>query len=203
MSPDEEEKMAITDQDELRQDEFDEAEPRVSVPDGTVAGYLRAKREEIVQRGPAELELDVPGYDGALVVTYRYPDGGSDQVVDAVTRAQNSKERDALVRANADVLVACCYDIRARVPGGELEPIDTDPTGDRSRFNKRLAALLGIDVPEEVRHPARFVCQNVFSPAAVASGVYEGDLALMNQGGEVVKFLVKADEELSELFVGE
>lgn len=193
--------MAITDH-ETGLDELEETDQPV-VPDGTVAGFLRAKRAEITQQGPSEIDLVVPGYEGALVVTYRYPEGGSDQIINAVNRAQSSKEHEALAHANADVLVACCHDIRARLPGGELESIDPEPAADRVRFDRRLAELLGIDVPETVRHPARFICRNVFSPAASATGQYEGDLALMTQGGEVIKFLTKVDEETGEQFVGE
>lgn len=170
---------------------------------GSVAAFLRAKREQIVHDGPAELELDVPGYEGALVVTYRYPEGGSDPVVQAVNRAQNSKERGAIVSANADLLVACCYEVRGRLPAGDLEPLDPDPSDGPVRFSKRLARLLEIDVPDDVKAPARFVCRNVFSPQAAATGVYDGDVALMVQGGEVVQFLSKAEAEVSERFVGE
>lgn len=195
--------MAITETDELTPDgELDDTTDGAS-DDGSVAAFLRSKREELSQQDVSELKLAVPGYEGALVVTYRYPEGGSDSVISAVNRAQNSKERDSVIHANADLLVACCHEIQARLPGGELEPLDPDPTQDRLRFNRRLAELLGIDVPAEVRHPARFVCRQVFSPQAAVAGVYDGDLALATQGGRVVQFLTKVDEEVSEQFVGE
>lgn len=186
---------------------------------GSALEGLRRRRRQIATEDTPSKFLDVPDYKGALVVEYRYPEAGSEAVLDAVQRAQTAKERDALLNAQIDVLVRCCHAIygikpgAARVPLDDssrvdelretLESLDPDPTKPPLRFSPRLAELLQIQVPEEVKSPARFVCRQVFSPRAEATGVFDGDLALMTQTGQLITWLTKADEEVGQKFVGE
>lgn len=194
--------MSTLTQPDQDHDDPQDAPEAVGAP-GSVLENLRRRREQLAAEEPRAKFLAVPGYQGALVIEYRWPDGGSDALIDAVARAQGSKAREAILNANADVLVRCCHQIHGQQPGGEREPLDPDPSRPPLKFGKRLAELLQIDLPDEIKSPARHVCRHVFSPRAAVTGIFDGDLALIQEGGRVGEWLTNVDEEASDTFVGE
>lgn len=176
------------------------AEPAES---GSLLGSLQRKRAEIAQRGTREIRKLVPLWDGALSIVYRYPEGGSDPIVQALERARQRGKPSDVLDANCDALIACCYTVEGRRPDGEWEPLDADRPGDPLRFTQRLADLLEIDVPERLRSPARHILRHVFSPLAAATGVFDGDISLMTQGGQIVTWLSAGDQQADEELRGE
>ena len=174
----------------------------------SVLDGLRQRRAQLAQEGPKRLELDVPGYNGRLFVRYRYPEGGYQPVVAIYRRSQESKVRDADLLGNCDVLVMCCEAVLGRNAQGDVIDLETDQPPDslyssNLRFGKKLAGLFGIPVPDEIKSPGRFVVRHIFSPRAQDTGVYDGDLTLMTQGGQVLSWLNGMESDLSSEFVGE
>jgi hypothetical protein len=169
---------------------------------GSLLGSLHAKREELAKRGTREIRKLVPLWDGALSVVYRYPEGGTDPIIRAVERAQASGKPQAAFDANADVLIACCHTVEGRQGDEDWEPLD-NADGSPVRFTRKLADLLQIDVPDNLKSPARFIVRNVFSPLAASTGVYEGDISLMTQAGQVISWLNGAEQQADEALRGE
>lgn len=185
--------------------EFDDGldAPAAGGPAGSVLSHLQHTRDEIVRAETKPLTLVVPRWKGALGIRYQYPEAGSDAIVDAVERAQNAGAgHDQLLEANSDVLIACCADVVGRVPGGKWQPLDaTNPAP--LRITSRLANLLGIAVPDNLRSPGRYILRNVFSPKGEATGIYEGDLSLMSQSGRVITWLNDGEDRADERLSGE
>lgn len=177
-------------------------EPEAPQAGESVLDHLARKRRELAGRETRQVTKLIPGWDGALAVRYRYPDGGADVIIAAVQRAQASSKPEAIRNANTDILVACCHEIVGRKPGGEWERLDPENPSP-VRFTARLAGLLGIDVPDGIKSPARFICRSVFSPQAHETGVYEGDIALSTQAGALVNWLNGGEQAGDEALEGE
>ena len=178
---------------------------------GSVLDQLRERRQKLAQESAESLTLDVPGYGGRLVARYRFPEAGYQPIVRALARAQapgRGQGSKADLDANCDLLVTCCETLLGRDEGGTLVDLEANASLDESnppalRFGPHLAQLFGIEVPEGLKSPARFVVRHVFSPRAAATGVYDGDIALMTQAGQVMAWLAGQETELGEEFVGE
>lgn len=184
-----------------------EAEP--AAPSGSLLGGLVARRDEIAASVP-RLILDVPGYQGRLVARYKFPEAGARPIVDAIARAQGSDDPDAALLSNCDALIATLDTLLGRTEGGVLvdlrteQPVEVDVDVDEPvRFTRDTAAMLNIDVSPEIKGVGRFVARNVFSPRAQAQGVYDGDVALMTQGGRVLTWLQDTTASVGETFTGE
>lgn len=175
----------------------------------SVLDHLHARHEQLKAESTPELLREVPGWRGALAVRYRYPDVGSAPIVKAFERAQSSTDPEAVLHGNADVLVACCHEIVGRKPEGDWESLETDSDPDRPvRFNRRLAELLQLPLPpvlpgERERSPGRFIVRNVFSPRAEMTGIYDGDVSLMMQAGNVIQWLQDGAVAAAEGLMGE
>jgi len=195
-----------------------EPEPAEEIAETRLTGtslldQLRARRAALAAETSRTLDLDVPGYDGRLVARYHYPEAGYRPIVAAAQRAQQAIARKGGAKgteeldASCDVLLACCESVLGRNEAGALVDLESDREmpvdGPGLKFGPKLAGLLGIEVDGGVRSPNRYVLRNVFSPRAVTTGLYEGDLALMAQSGAVVTWLQAQDAEVSEEFVGE
>ncbi len=182
-------------------------------PDGmagtSILDHLHERHEQLKAQSTPELLREVPAWKGALAVRYRYPEVGSAPIVKAFEQAQSSTDPEAVLHGNAAVLVACCHEIVGRRPGGDWEPLDG--VGDPSRpvrFNRRLAELLQLPLPADTpgqpeRSPGRFIARNVFSPRAEATGVYDGDVSLMMQAGNVIQWLQDGATAASDGLAGE
>jgi hypothetical protein len=195
--------------------------PRPSTDNGaakpSVLDNLRAMREAKAQDAEPALVLDVPGWqDGTgatLAVIYRYPAEGYKRVVSAIEREQSTKDANARLHGASDLLTACCGSVVGRDAAGALIDLHTSlPLGawDGSelpdppvRFERWLAEALGIEVAEDIRGVGRFVLREVFSPRATATGVYDGDVALISHSNRVFMWLNKAELAIDEDFQGE
>jgi hypothetical protein len=186
--------------------------PNVPEGDGSLLARLNARREEIAREETPVFDVDVPGYElepgslSALVLRCRYPEGGWKVITDAITRANDKRNPEGALYGNADVLIACCSEVLGRDPKtGDLAPLDPQAGEDVPpvRLTTRLAELLQIDVPSEVKSKGRFVTRHVFSPRAQATGIYDGDLVLMTTGGRVITWLQGERERQGEDFAGE
>jgi hypothetical protein len=165
---------------------------------GSILDTARAQREQIARSKFEPIVLDVP--DGVLGLRCEYPQTGYRTLNDAAERAAASGDRDAVLNANADVILACCVEVVGRKdPGDTWESLL--PGG--VSIGPRLADALGIAVSPEVKSPARFILRHVFSPRAATTGVYDGDLALLAAGDELVSQLRSGQRRTSEQFVGE
>lgn len=184
-------------------------EPGGEAPPDSILGGLIARRNEIAASVP-RLVLDVPGYEGRLVARYKFPEAGARPIIDAVTRAQGSQDPDGSLHGNCDALIATLDTLLGRTEGGMLvdlrtgEPVEIDADVDEPvRFTRDTAAMLQIDVAPEIKGVGRFVARNIFSPRAQAQGVYDGDVALMTQGGRVLTWLQDTTANVGEAFTGE
>lgn len=190
--------MAVTEQDQ-------DLDTTPDVAPLTVLEQLQARRDALADKGARELPLIVPDYEGNLRIVCQYPKGGSDVVVAAVQRVQGKKQNEATLEANLDLIVNCCQRIEGRLPGAKWESLDpADPDGLQPlTFGPRLARLIGVDLPDTLKSPARMLARHLYSPAAFRTGVFEGDIAAINQAGELAQWLAKIEDETSDEFLGE
>jgi len=144
--------------------------------------WLRARHEAI----SAEhfLDLDVPGYQGRLVVRYGRVSWRT------ISRAQDllakpGRDGEGALLANVDFLVDACREVFVRHEG-KLEPID--PSGEPRRFDPELAQLLGSETTS-ARETVRWLFAN--------------DPAVAVQAGEVMQWSVRAGEEDTDEMMGE
>jgi hypothetical protein len=187
-----------------------EALPDLDVPEVRPAGgstlldTLRQKREDIAQRavdGKNVLDVDVPGYDGRLFVRYAWPEGGWSRIQKMQAAAEGSKDPLAVLYVHAGIVNACTQQVLGRdEDGGEENP---DPDDEVLGFDRRLAALLRIEIPDEVRQVARYVVRQVFSPEQRRTGEYAGDIAVSAHAIRVAQWLETRQGQVNEEFVGE
>lgn len=172
----------------------------------TILDELVARRDQMA-RQRHELVLDVPGYRlrgvNRLAVRYRYPEVGAKGLAAMEARAVQSGLEAAIVNVQIDYLVACCDEVLTRDDDGELQRLDPDPDAPPLRFGKRLAELLRIEIPDEEKAKARFVCRSMFSPQFAETGVWEGDIVMTNQSQSVQGWLQQIGADTDEEFLGE
>jgi hypothetical protein len=173
----------------------------VSVMDG-----IRAIRAQRIADDVRQLDLDVPHYDARLAIIYRYPEKGYERAMKAIEREQRGERLDG----PCDFLVECCAAVVGRdAEGGLIDPFTNGPLAEGQlpenpmRFDTRLAEALQIDVPPEVKQRARFIVRQVFSPRGAATGVYDGDLAIISQSNVVFAWLNGAELRIEEDAAGE
>lgn len=124
---------------------------------GSAIADIRKQREEI--QGKGHLDLLVPGYKGKLMVKYRdLTDKQHDELAKRFERAQQREDAEGEREAIADILIAHCDRIYVLDPATE-QFIELEENGDPLKFERRLAALLGL--PGE---RSREVVVDVFSP---------------------------------------
>jgi hypothetical protein len=172
----------------------------------TILDELVARRDEMA-REKHELVLDVPGYRlrgvNRLAVRYRYPEGGAKALAAMEARAVQKGIEDAIVAMQIDYLVACCDEVLTRDDDGELQRLEPNEDAPPLKFGKRLAELFRIEIPEEEKAKARFVCRRVFSPGFAETGVWEGDIVLTGQSQDVQAWLRSIHSQTNEEFSGE
>jgi hypothetical protein len=172
----------------------------------SILDELVARRDEMA-REKHELVLDVPGYRlrgvNRLAVRYRYPEGGAKALAAMEARAVQKGIEDAIVAMQIDYLVACCDEVLTRDDDGELQRLEPDADAPPLKFGKRLAELFRIEIPEEEKAKARFVCRRVFSPGFAETGVWEGDIVLTGQSQDVQAWLRSIHSQTNEEFSGE
>lgn len=149
--------------------------------------FLRARHEELAR--DRVLELDVPGYQGRLVVRYGAVPWAT-VARSAKLAAQENASPDVLFAANADALIAACREVLFRDDAGEL--VSVDPNGDARRFDGRLAELLNAGTGS-----ARELLLWVF-------GGDDGAKTRINQQvGQLLEWLSEVDRDAMETLAGE
>lgn len=185
---------------------------------GSILAGVQAARERARGERAPTIALVIPGYEGRLACVYRFPTGGYKVAVKAAERETNKLDEQAQINGNADLLIACCASIVGRDPNGDggngslvnlltNEPIQEEdvlaPDYDALRFNKTLAKLLSIEVGDDLQHPGRYICREVFSPRKESTGIYEGDLSLIANGNVVFRWLQEGELRIDEETAGE
>jgi hypothetical protein len=176
---------------------------------GSLLDALRGQREQIAQRaqeGDDYLDIDVAGYEhpngvASLFVRYEYPEGGWGRIQKMQESAQGSRDPLALLYVHAGIVSACTRQILGREPDGTEK--NFDPDGETLRFDRRLAALLRIEIPAEVQAVNRYVVRQTFSPEQVKTGEYKGDVAVSAHAIRVAHWLETRQGGVNEDFVGE
>lgn len=131
------------------------------------------------------VDLDVPGYDGHLVLRF----GPVPWSAIAKTQAlANRDDRDgrALALANMDVLIAACREVLYRDEDGELIPVD--PSGESHGIDPELAKLFGLD-STSARETLRWI--------------FPSEVTLAVAAGEVLEWTRRMDTETAEELTGE
>ncbi len=170
------------------------------VPAGTsLQTFLRDKHQRIAETVAEPLTLTVRGWDGALGIRYEYPEEGIAPILKAGNRLQDRDKPLAQLDAALDVILAAAREIVGRQPGESWgQPLE----GRELRFGDELADMLGIDL-EGVRAKSRHLCRHLFSPKARRTGIFDGDLVLVEHAGEVMDWLRKAKADADEGLSGE
>lgn len=199
-----------------QQQHLDETPSGLSVLD-----EVRAIRDEKVAEQPRRFCTGIPAYVDAsgkarVSVIYTYPEAGQAAVMGSVRRERMAiakGDADARLEAAGDLLIASCGSVVGRTGDGRLVDLltdadlgtDADPQLPETplRFGPRLAELFQIDVPPEVEHKSRFILRNVFSPRGQATGVYEGDVAIISTSDAVFQFVQGVDLAADEAAAGE
>lgn len=152
--------------------------------DTSMFAGLRAKREKI--GGDRHIDLDVPGYDGALVI--RYGVVSWDEGRKMAEKFEQSKNPDKDLWAQVDFLIKGCQMVLMKDDDGNLQPLHklTDAFGDEPvRFDDRLASALGIDAT---------------SARQVVLGTFNNEWAMTAQHNQFGEWLASSRVEDDESF---
>jgi hypothetical protein len=108
-------------------------------PPGSLLADLRAQQHRLAQRKHTIIEFPYGLWAGKLAARYRLLD---ERALGRTLKAIQTAEGDALLEANADILVSACDEVLGRrdtdEPWGEIVP------DERFRFDKPLANALGL-----------------------------------------------------------
>lgn len=174
---------------------------RAAPENGSLLEALRAKRDTI--QAEDELVLDVAPYDNRVAIRFKFPEGGWAHLRAIGRKTEQSKDPLAELYGFARSLAAACDEILGRNEAGDLVPLDPDPDAPPLRFNARLAELLGIDVPDEVRDKTVHIVRHFYSPQAQRTGVYRGDVSLTGHAVRLAEWFDSSSTATDEAFVGE
>jgi hypothetical protein len=151
----------------------------------SVTASLRELRGKLGQ-GATPLELDVPGYEGLLVVRYRWVP--FDQISKNSEALKKIGNQSALaVAACAETLLTTCQEFLIRTEDGELQPLSqTDVPITFS--DKRLAEALGFDPSLGVREYVK--------------ATFNNDYAVIDQANTVMEWLQDTSKGVNKNFLG-
>lgn len=154
------------------------------MPAETPLDRLRARRRALGEK--KTIDLEVPGYDGELVVRFRWV--AYEELAKAGRRLQAMKDTAARdVFAACDTLALACEDVLMNVDG-ELKTVAED--GEPVRFgDDRLGVALGFEPSPKVRQNVR--------------AVFENDYAVLTTAARLSAWLADASQEVDGAFVGE
>ncbi len=162
--------------------------------DTSTLSRLRATRSRI-GKGAEPLDVDVPGYDGQLVLRFVWTD--LDQM--AKTGPEIAKIKDPAQRttaASADAIASACTEVLVRVEETDkagiahkvVKPLSTN--GVPVTFgDKRLAFALGFDAPNNQRDMVIRTFNNTY--------------ALIDVAGELAEWLSDTTKSVNDQTLGE
>lgn len=170
--------------------------PQATTPavEASIIGGLRQSRSKI-GAGSKPLYLDVPGYDGKLVLRFKWipfrelssTSRSLSQITELTTQA---------VAAAADTVGLTCEEVCVRVPGADhtpeypkgIAPLSTN--GEPVSFtDERLAYALDFTAPDNQRD--------------MVVRAYNNEYALIDQAAAVVEWLKDTSRKVDETFLGE
>lgn len=158
--------------------------------DISILGRLREKRRESAHK--QIIDLDIPGYDGELVVRYRLLDPLverkeiADRVLAKFRESNQDAEREYYILT--DTLIAACVAIFARVDG-KLVPLAGEGTVTTFEDTTDLAELLAFDEPETTR-------------ATVEQVFIDNKNAIKGQGMQLSFWMLDPSRDLSKGLFG-
>ncbi len=158
-------------------------------PSASLLGNLKALREEITNS--LDLELEVPRWfeTKGIRVIVRYKPLEHEYIVKTMKTAEKAGQiAEAIIWANADLLVKACTAVFALVDGKEYSLRPGDENGDFTTFDADLGANLGVENPT-----ARRVCRELF--------LTDGDL--ITQADRLVDWSGYRKRQADEDFAGE
>jgi hypothetical protein len=137
----------------------EEARPIQAAPGDSVLDAVRKRREALAY--DRYFDLDVPGYNGCLVIRCGPIDATKlAQVRERLTRTGGGAKLDYAF--NADIIIDSCREVLARRrPADTLESID--PEGELVRIDARLAELFGVET-KRARDLLRVLYEGAPSP---------------------------------------
>lgn len=171
---------------ELRTDpDYEPEEP--SAPASPMLAAIRAK--QAAHAAEHTYDVDVPGYDGLLVI--RCGPLGGRRLSTIRARMESSKSPDRESNVNLDTLIEGCREVLGRQDVQDpLVPLDDElPV----RIDKRLSRMLGL--PETAS--AREVLLNVFA------GANDPDMAVGVAAGSYLDWCSSANGQIAEDVLGE
>jgi hypothetical protein len=108
-------------------------------PAGSLLADLRAQQQRLAQRKHTIIEFPYGMWGGKLAARYRLLD---ERALGRMLRAIQNADGEALLDANADILISACDEVLARRDAGEQWGPIVD--GQRFRFDKQLADALEV-----------------------------------------------------------
>ena len=86
------------------------------------------------------------------------------------------------------MLFRSVVEVQAGVP--DIDWPSIDPTGNDVPINRRLAELLGIEIPSDMRKGvSQHILRHLYSPRAHATGKFNGDPTLLADGAALQEWL--------------
>lgn len=159
----------------------------------SVLDSLREKRDKLgAEREP--LQLDVPGYDGELVVEYKYiPYTIMRKRSQSILKQKPGAARD--IGAACDTLVLCCQSIYMKVQDQLVNIAETEKEVPTTFGDDRLGQALGFtfDQSNPQDGPAR---QGVLE-------TFRNEYSIFDQAMRVTKWLQNTHRTVDEEFLGE
>lgn len=186
MSVDEEERTlhsGVPPDDEMEEEVLNERQDLLNV--------VKTRQKELKE--DHWLDLDIPGYDGLLVVRCRpYPISKTEGKMAQVRKAVE-KNTPFMLSSACDNIVAACEQVMLRKGEGE-EPMPIDPEaledGVPIKFDSRLARLLGFD-------------EKVSSAKEIIIELFPTEQAIVGFSGTLTQWLQDTSRKVNEDLLGE
>ena len=157
-------------------------------PPSSLLDSLRARRAELA--GEHTYDMEVPGYDGCLVL--RLAPLRGQEIAQLARRAEASKAPDREFHANASIIIRSCRAVLARENREEeLRTLHPDEVTTLT-LNDELAELMGIHAPSAIEL-LKALWDKVPSP----------EISIGMMAGEFVEWSSQANQEDEEVFQGE
>lgn len=135
----------------------------------SVISQLREKRKTL-GAGAKPLRLEVPGYDGLLLIDFKWVPF-SELAKNALSLQKVKSPIEVQIAAACDTLIATCDGFFIRI-GEDVKPLDEDEPFD-TFGDPRLPELLGYEAANSARESCRSLFANEYSLITTANTVLE------------------------------